>query len=149
MKSAGDYAMARVLFGEYAASLDFSLAFQSFDDELDNVETKYGPPGGQILLAWWNSTLAGCVALRSLGPGTSEMKRLFVRPDHRGLGIGKTLVKRIIEQAKTLGYTRMRLDTVSRMGEAVELYRSMGFREISPYCHNPLEDAVYLEIDLS
>jgi len=139
----------RTLFREYASSLGFSLCFQSFDAELAGLPGEYSPPEGQLLLAFCDSIPAGCVALRKLEDGICEMKRLYVRPEFRGHGLGKDLVLALIAQARLSLYSKMRLDTVAAsMAEAVGLYRSMGFRDIPPYCQNPIPGAIYLELDL-
>jgi putative acetyltransferase len=138
---------ARMLFLEYAESLGFSLCFQSFDEEVKNLPGAYAPPTGRLLLALQQGQAAGCVALRLLEPKICEMKRLYVRPEHRGSGIGKMLVERVIAEARAIGYERMRLDTVaSSMQDAVALYRRRGFREIEPYRTNPIAGAIYLEL---
>lgn len=144
---------ARSLFKEYAASLGFSLCFQSFDQELASLPGDYAPPGGRLLLADWiedeNEQLAGCVALHRLDDGVCEMKRLYVRPEFRGKGIGQSLAIAIVEEGREIGYRRMRLDTVpSVMGNAVALYRTMGFREIPAYRVNPIAGAIYMEMEL-
>jgi putative acetyltransferase len=139
----------RTLFREYASSLGFSLCFQSFDAELAGLPGEYSPPAGQLLLAFYDSTAAGCVALRKLEDGICEMKRLYVRPEFRGQGLGRDLVLRLIEQTRHSWYGRIRLDTIAAsMAEAVGLYRSLGFREIPPYCRNPIPGAIYLELDI-
>ena len=139
----------RTLFREYASSLGFSLCFQSFDAELAGLPGEYSLPAGQLLLSFYNSIPAGCVALRKLEDGICEMKRLYVRPEFRGHGLGKDLVLALIAQARLSLYSKMRLDTVAAsMAEAVGLYRSMGFRDIPPYCQNPIPGAIYLELDL-
>jgi ribosomal protein S18 acetylase RimI-like enzyme len=137
----------RELFREYAESLGFSLCFQSFDEELKNLPGAYAAPSGRLLLARYEQQAAGCVALRKLEANICEMKRLYVRPAYRGKGLGRILVERVIAEARTIGYERMRLDTVaSSMKEAVELYRRKGFKEIAPYRANPIEGALYLEL---
>jgi putative acetyltransferase len=138
---------ARQLFREYAESLDFSLCFQGFDEELRTLPGTYAPPSGRLLLAQCEGRSAGCIALRQLETRICEMKRLYVRPEYRGKGIGKLLVDGIIAEARAIGYERMRLDTVtSSMQDAIALYRRRGFREIDPYRTNPIAGALYLEL---
>ena len=138
----------RKLFEEYAASLGISLDFQGFDDELARLPGKYAQPEGCLLLALWHGQVAGCVALRKLGDGLCEMKRLYVRPPFQGLKIGRTLAETIIQQAREIGYTRMRLDTLPSMAAARTMYTSLGFRYIEPYRYNPVEDAAFMELIL-
>jgi putative acetyltransferase len=139
----------RSLFLEYGNSLGFSLCFQSFDEELKNLPGAYGPPKGRLLLALCAGSAAGCIALRPLQAGICEMKRLYVRPAHRGRGLGRILVERLIAEARALGYERMRLDTVgSAMKDAVALYRLIGFAEIAPYSSIPIENALWMELRL-
>lgn len=142
-------AQARELFLEYEKSLGFSLCFQSFDKELANLPGDYAPPDGRLLLAEYESGLAGCVALHKLTDEISEMKRLYLRPQFRGKGLGRVLAHRIIAEARQIGYRRMRLDTVEPvMKDAVAMYRKLGFREIEPYCANPIPGALYMELEL-
>ena len=139
----------RGLFLEYGRSLGFSLCFQSFDEELMNLPGAYGPPSGRLLLAQYQDHAAGCIALRKLEDGICEMKRLYVRPGDRGLGLGRMLVERLTAEARAIGYERMRLDTVeSAMKDAIALYRRMGFREIAPYSAIPIEGALWMELRL-
>jgi ribosomal protein S18 acetylase RimI-like enzyme len=140
--------IAKEMFTEYARSLEFSLGFQDFEQELSDISAHYGPPHGCILLALCDRKPAGCVALRKLEEGVCEMKRLYVRPEYRGSGIGKTLSVKIIDEGKSLGYEKMRLDTLASMKEAISIYRDLGFYDIEPYCHNPFEKAVFLEKEL-
>ena len=110
----------------------------------------YAAPDGRLLLAEEDKELAGCIALRKLGDGVCEMKRLFLRPAYRGKGLGRVLVESIIDEARKLGYTYMRLDTLpGRMDTAIGLYQSIGFVEIAPYCENPVEGAKFMELDLT
>lgn len=139
---------ARELVAEYADSLDFSLQFQSFHDDLANLPGQYAPPEGRLLLALWEKQVAGCVALRKLEEDVCEMKRMYVRPAFRGKGIGRRLAEAIIEEARAIGYARMRLDTVNSMTEANTLYETMGFKDIDRYCYNPLEGARFMELPL-
>jgi len=144
-----DLSQIRELFLEYARSLGFSLCFQGFDQEVAGLPGKYAAPRGRLLLAEVDGKAAGCVALREWKADICEMKRLFVRPQFRGLRIGRDLADRVIAEAREAGYTRMRLDTVaSTMADAVALYRRLGFVEILPYCENPIPDALYFELSL-
>jgi putative acetyltransferase len=147
-KSPGDIEQARELFLEYADSLGFSLCFQGFDREVASLPGDYAPPNGRLLLAVDGERIAGCVALRKLDEGVCEMKRHYVRPAYRGTGAGRVLARRIVEEAWQIGYTHMRLGTLPVMQAAIALYRSLGFVEIRPYRHNPIECALYMELEL-
>jgi putative acetyltransferase len=167
-----------VLFREYAQSLGVDLSFQNFDDELATLPGEYAPPGGRIFLALFDEddtplaervherecsrsqtplaaassatfeAIAGCVALRRMDDETCEMKRLYVRRQFRGQGVGRTLVAGIIEAAHEIGYRRLRLDTLPQMSQAQALYRSLGFREIPPYRYNPVPGTRFFELVL-
>ena len=142
-------AQARELFLEYAQSLGFSLCFQNFDKELAGLPGDYAPPEGRLLLVEYEGQLAACVALHKLDAGICEMKRLYLRPQFRGKGLGRALAERIIAEARQVGYQRMRLDTVEPvMKDAVEMYRKLGFKEIPPYRANPIAGAMYMELSL-
>lgn len=147
--SAAQIAEARELFLEYAQSLGFSLCFQNFEKELAALPGDYSPPEGRLLLAEYEGQLAGCVALHKLEDSICEMKRLYLRPQFRGKGLGRVLADRIIAEARQIGYRRMRLDTVEPvMKDAVAMYRRIGFREISPYRANPNPGTLYMELQL-
>jgi GNAT superfamily N-acetyltransferase len=143
-----DLAAVRTLFEEYAAGLGFSLAFQGFDDELASLPGAYAPPRGALLVARSGDEAAGCVALRPLAAGVCEMKRLFVRPAWRGSGLGARLAEAIVDEARRLGYARMRLDTTPEMASAQSLYARLGFRDIEPYRENPVPGTRFLELTL-
>jgi len=139
----------RQLFEEYAASLSFDLCFQNFQEELDGLPGGYAPPSGGLGLATNDrGEAAGCVAVRRLEPGVGEMKRLFVRTEYRGTGLGKRLALKVLKEAEAIGYRRIRLDTTPEMAGAIRLYESVGFTRIAPYRANPIEGAIDMEIEL-
>jgi GNAT superfamily N-acetyltransferase len=139
----------RGLFREYVDSLGLDLGFQGFEGELADLPGRYAPPSGCLLLATVDGEPAGCVALRPLDDGACEMKRLYVRPQHRGTGLGRALAERIVQEARELRYGRIRLDTIpSIMAGAVAAYRELGFKTIAPYCDNPIPETLFLELRL-
>lgn len=142
-------ARVRELFLAYAEWIGIDLSFQNFSEELEGLPGDYAAPGGVLLLALFENKPAGCVALRKFDGDICEMKRLYVRPEFQGLGIGKRLAEEIIAAAKGLGYTKMRLDTMPKMASAQKLYRSLGFKEIALYRFNPEPDAVFMELELA
>lgn len=144
-----DTATLRQLFREYADWLAVDLDFQDFEAELAALPGKYAPPTGIALLAERADNLTlGCVAMRPLNDETCEMKRLYLRPEARGTGLGRKLAAHVIEAARQAGYRRMVLDTLDHMEDALRLYDRLGFRPIAPYYHNPIPGAVYLGLDL-
>ncbi|HSB35682.1 MAG TPA: GNAT family N-acetyltransferase [Thermoanaerobaculia bacterium] len=137
--------LARELFLEYEKSLGISLCFQNFADEVASLPGAYAPPDGRLLLAKLGGRLAGCVALRKIGDGVAEMKRLYVRLAFRGMGIGRALAAAALDEAKAIGYRAVRLDTLATMREAQALYLSMGFTDIPAYNEHPVEGTRFLE----
>ncbi|MCL0029708.1 GNAT family N-acetyltransferase [Dehalococcoidia bacterium] len=147
-KTAEELAEIRQLFREYEKFLNVDLCFQNFEEELVRLPGKYAPPKGALLMAVEGQDVMGCVAVKELEDDVCEMKRLFVRPQHRGRGLGKLLAQRIIEEAARIGYSRMRLDTLHILTEAMRLYESLDFKRIDRYYSNPLPDVVYWELEL-
>ncbi len=142
---------AREMIEEYAAWLEFKLCFQGYEEEIRSLPGKYAAPSGKLLLALWDGRPAGVIALRPLEePGVCEMKRLYVRPEFRGHQIGRILAERIIREAAEIGYSRMRLDTISgKMDSAIAMYRTLGFTEIDPYYKTPVGETLFMELALN
>jgi ribosomal protein S18 acetylase RimI-like enzyme len=139
----------RALFLEYARGLNFNLCFQNFDKELAELPGPYNLPRGRLILGQIDGRTAGCIALKPLEPGICEMKRLFVRPEFRWKHIGLKLARHIVDEARVIGYSAMRLDTIrGTMDNAIGLYASLGFREIPAYYVNPIPNAYYMQLDL-
>jgi len=138
----------RELFTEYSHSLDIDLCFQGFTQELAELPGRYAAPEGRLLLMIEGSTIAGCVALRKIGYGICEMKRLYLRPGFRRRGAGRVLARAIIDAAREIGYHRIRLDTLPSMEAAIALYRSLDFQPIAPYYENPSTGTIFMELDL-
>jgi putative acetyltransferase len=143
---------ARNLFRDYAAEYGPLVAVifdvQGFAAEVAGLPGRYAPPSGCLLLAMEEDIPAGCVAMRDLGEGTCEMKRLYVAPEHRGRGLGRLLVEEVIRRAERISYRRMVLDTLPEMEGALALYRQYGFIETAPYWGHPTEQAVFMERSL-
>ena len=149
--SSDDVESARRLFRAYESWLGIALCFQSFEQELARLPGDYAPPGGALFLARAvpSGEPVGCAGLRRLASGTAELKRLFVRPEFQGQGLGKQLLAAVLDEARALGYQRLWLDTVPQLTTAIELYRRWGFREIAPYNASPIPGALYFELILS
>ncbi len=143
----------RKIFREYAASLNIDLCFQGFEQELAQLPGDYATPRGALLLALVEGQVAGCCALRPLDssdyPNACEMKRLYVRPAFRGLGLGRRLAETILDAALLYAYDHVLLDTLDEMETARTLYRDLGFEEVPPYYHNPIAGAHYLKATLN
>lgn len=139
----------RKLFREYEKWLGLDLCFQGFEEELSCLPKKYAKPDGRLYLVLVNAKTAGCIALRKLERNVCEMKRLYVRDEFRGLGLGKKLVEKLIGEARLIGYEKMRLDTLpDKMSKAMKLYKSHGFAEIPSYYDNPYKETLFLELNL-
>jgi ribosomal protein S18 acetylase RimI-like enzyme len=144
-----DIPEVRQLFLEYAAGLGFSLCFQNFDAELASLPGKYAPPTGLLLVAGTDAVLVGCVALREHQPAVGELKRLFVRPEFRRLGLGRQLLNRILAEAMNAGYREVVFDTLPVMTDALRIYEKLGFVATEPYCVNPVEGALFFRKTLT
>lgn len=143
-----DIESVKSLFREYESLIGFPLDFQGFKAELATLPGSYAPPLGRLLLARFRENPSGCVALRPFSQGICEMKRLFVRHDYRCTGLGRKLCRLIISEARYVGYSAMRLDTIESMVLAVKLYESLGFKEIPAYRKNPIRGARFFELQL-
>jgi ribosomal protein S18 acetylase RimI-like enzyme len=143
-----DLAAIRGLFLDYQAGLGIDLGFQSFDEEIRRLPGDYAPPTGRLLLATWGGRPVGCVALRGINSTRGEMKRLFIQPQDRGLGVGKRLIARLLQEARAAGYEELVLDTLPGMTEAQGLYLAFGFHDIPPYRHNPIPGSRFLGLAL-
>ena len=150
-QTTADYDQAHALFSEYAAALGVDLCFQGFAHELATLPGSYAPPRGCLLLAGGGEAV-GCIALRSLDDADAsdvgEIKRLYVKPAARGTGLGRQLAESVIEEARSIGYRQLKLDTLHTMSEARGLYARLGFRECAPYYPNPLPGVAYMALDL-
>jgi GNAT superfamily N-acetyltransferase len=138
----------RTMFSEYQRELGVDLCFQGFAEELAGLPGKYAPPSGGILVAEQEGEIAACAALRDIGDGIAEIKRLYVRPAYRRRGLARTMTRQLLDRAEEIGYRRVRLDTLLRLPGPVDLYAGMGFREIPAYGFNPEPDIVYMELAL-
>ena len=147
MAKPDDLVQVRSLFSEYATCID--LSFQDFARELATLPGEYAPPNGCILLAREETEAVGCVALRRISEDICEMKRLYVKPTFREKSIGRKLSESVIGEARARGYRIMKLDTLPSMREALRLYESLGFRKTTPYRFNPINGAVFMQLDLT
>ncbi len=149
VRSPDDLAVTKRLFEAYAASLGIDLSYQNFVDEMAAMPGKYAPPHGELLLARGADAKAlGCVGLRPLDDGACEMKRLYVTPEGRGLGLGRALAERVVAEARRIGYPDMRLDTLPRLTAAIALYEDMGFKRIAPYYDTPIPGTLFFALPL-
>ncbi|MDB6165838.1 MAG: GCN5-related N-acetyltransferase [Lacunisphaera sp.] len=146
--SAAEIAAMRELFTEYAGSLGIDLGYQGFPQELASLPGAYAPPRGRLLLATDAGVATGCVALRPVDGQSCEMKRLYVRSEHRGCGLGRKLAERVIAEARPIGYSTILLDTLPTMHGALRLYESLGFVRRPPYFETPIEGNVFMELRL-
>ncbi|MCJ1231080.1 hypothetical protein MMC12_007755 [Toensbergia leucococca] len=149
VRSAEDISATACLFRAYVDSLGINLAFQDFEAEMESFPGKYAPPGGELLLARdENGTPVGCVGLRPLKIQRSqrccEGKRLYILPEKRGLGIGKKLIKAMLDVAAGLGYHEVVLDTLPSMAQGISLYKNAGFVPTAPYYYTPLAGTIFL-----
>ena len=148
-KSPEAYAMAISLFKEYAAQLDVDLSFQKFDQEILNIQYQYARPEGILFIAYdQDQQPMGCFGIRRFEDSICELKRMYLKQEQRGKGIGKSLLAKAIEAGRELHYKKMRLDTLPSMQAAMGLYRKMGFYEIPAYRYNPVEGTKFFEIQL-
>ncbi len=150
--SSAQFASAREIIAEYAASLDVDLCFQDLEAELADLPGEYAEPQGALLLAYCDGELAGCAALRALPEADEanacEMKRLYVRPAFRRFGLGRLLAQALMDRGLQAGYSNLLLDTLDDMEAARGLYAGLGFEEIAPYYYNPIPGAHYLKASL-
>lgn len=142
-------AICRQLFEEYQRGLGVSLCFQGFDRELAGLPGDYAPPRGALLLALDGESAAGCAALRPLDDGHAEIKRVYVRPEYRGAGLGRALTEDVIARARRLGYASLKLDTLPQLVEAQRLYERLGFVDIPRYNDNPVDKVRFMALTLS
>jgi len=148
-RDAADIAACRELFVEYQRELGVSLCFQGFDRELEGLPGDYAPARGALWIAIVEGAPAGCVALRDLGQSQAEMKRLYVRPAHRGIDLGRALAQTAVQRARSLGYRTLKLDTLASMRAAQGLYARLGFVDTAPYNDNPIGGVRFLALDLA
>ena len=139
---------AREMFLEYRSELGIDLCFQGFDEEIESLPGKYGPPDGRLLVAYDEESPIACGGLRDLGGRVCELKRIYVRPGSRRSGVGRRISEHLIEFGREAGYSVARLDTLGRLSAAVRLYEDLGFSFIEPYNQSPEPDTLYMELRL-
>ena len=148
ISTSADYEQAKLLFLEYAESLNFDLQFQNFEKELANINEQYSSPEGGIVGIFENEKMIGCAGVRKFKDDEAELKRMFIQKTYQGRGLGKKLLVEAINLTKDLGYKRILLDTMPTMISAIYLYESYGFKKISPYRYNPFEGAIFMALEL-
>ncbi len=151
VRTQGDLEATKTLFNAYAASLGINLSYQNFVAEMAVMPGKYAPPNGELLLARdGNGAAVGCVGLRPLADdGVCEMKRLYVAPEGRGLGVGRALAEEIVQTARRIGFSEMRLDTLPSLTAAIALYEDMGFVAIPAYYDTPIAGTLFFSLRFS
>ena len=147
-ETATDFANAKKLILEYVAWLGIDLSFQNFDKEMAGLPEMYNHKDGGLFIAYINEEAVGIAGIRRFNKNDGEIKRMFVQPNSRGLGIGQLLLNHCIDKARKLNYDTIKLDTADFMKSAIKLYTDHGFKEISAYRHNPHESAKYFELNL-
>lgn len=149
VESDGDYEVAIKLFEEYASQIGVDLSFQNFNDEIRDIKNQYSRPDGLIFLVFNDQNdPVGCFGIRKFEEGIGELKRMYLKDEARGQGLGKRMLKDAVKAGKALGYLKMRLDTLPSMNAAIGLYKSLGFYEIDAYRYNPISGTKYFEISL-
>jgi putative acetyltransferase len=144
-----DWEAARELFREYEREIEAACCFDGFEKELAEIDSRYSPPEGRLLLARDGDEPVGCAAIRRLEGDVAEGRRLYLRPDARGHGLGGALVLALLDEAHAAGFRTIRIETLpGKMSAAAAMYRQLGFREIAPYVRRPVEGALYLELSL-
>jgi len=149
VEGSDDLAAVRELWREYWKSIDLPVDFQGFGEELQGLPGKYSEDGGTLLIAWIEGTPAGTIALRRLNDHAGEVKRLYLRPQFRGRGLGRHLVEQVIERARAIGYKTLYADTLPIMKDALSLYARMGFETTGAYTVDPTPGAIFLRVRLS
>ena len=141
-----EHEIARELIEEYVDTLDFSLEFQDIENELKQLNRVYGHPTGLIILAKADDEFVGVACMRDLGKSVAEIRRMYVKPDYRGKGLGRKILNKLVSESKRLNFRFLRLDTVPDMESAIHLFVSKGFYEIEDFGTNPFEGARFMEL---